>query len=36
LEPLEERSYFIPRIGRVKADERFSFVAVANLAEMDS
>jgi MoxR-like ATPase len=34
LEPLEERSYFIPRIGRVKADERFAFVAVANPAEM--
>jgi len=34
LEPLEERSYYIPRIGRVHADERFVFIATANPAEL--
>ncbi len=34
LEPLEERSYYVPRVGRVFADERFVFVATANPAEL--
>lgn len=34
LEPLEERSYYVPRIGRVHADPRFAFVATANPAEL--
>lgn len=34
LEPLEERSYYVPRIGRIYADERFVFIATANPAEL--
>ncbi len=34
LEPLEERSYYVPRIGRVRADERFAFIATANPSEL--
>jgi MoxR-like ATPase len=34
LEPLEERSYYVPKIGRVYADERFAFIATANPAEL--
>ncbi len=34
LEPLEERSYYVPRIGRVHADERFVFIATANPSEL--
>ena len=34
LEPLEERSYYIPRIGRVRAHENFAFIAVSNPMEM--
>ena len=34
LEPLEERSYYVPRIGRIYADEDFVFIAAANPAEL--
>lgn len=34
LEPLEERSYYLPRLGRVHADESFAFIATANPAEL--
>jgi len=34
LEPLEERSYLIPKIGRIFADDNFAFVATANPAEL--
>lgn len=33
-EPLEERSYHLPRIGRIHAKEMFSLVATANPAEL--
>lgn len=33
-EPLEERSYHLPRIGRIKAKETFALVATANPAEL--
>ena len=34
LEPLEERSYLIPKIGRIHADEKSALVAAANPAEL--
>ncbi|MCD6095126.1 MAG: MoxR family ATPase [Thermoprotei archaeon] len=34
LEPLEERSYYIPHIGRIKADSSFFFIASMNPAEL--
>ncbi len=34
LEPLEERSYYVPRLGRVHAHERFAFIATANPSEL--
>ncbi|MDY6796364.1 MAG: MoxR family ATPase [Actinomycetota bacterium] len=34
LEPLEERSYYIPRIGRLNAHEKFILIATANPAEL--
>jgi MoxR-like ATPase len=34
LEPLEERSYYVPRIGRVHAHEEFILIATANPAEL--
>jgi len=34
LEPLEERSYYVPRIGRVHAQEHFIIIATANPAEL--
>ncbi|RZN66872.1 MAG: MoxR family ATPase [Candidatus Methanolliviera hydrocarbonicum] len=34
LEPLEERSYYVPKIGRLRADEKFAFIATANPAEL--
>lgn len=34
LEPLEERSYYVPRIGRVNAHEGFVLIATANPAEL--
>ncbi len=33
-EPLEERSYHFPRIGRIRAKETFALVATANPAEL--
>jgi MoxR-like ATPase len=33
-EPLEERSYFLPRIGRIAAKDGFCFIATANPAEL--
>jgi len=34
LEPLEERSYYVPRIGRMHAHEKFILIATANPAEL--
>ena len=34
LEPMEERSYYIPRVGRIYADEKFTVIATANPAEL--
>lgn len=34
LEPLEERSYYIARSGRIYADENFALIATANPAEL--
>ena len=34
LEPLEERSLFIPRLGRIKANKDFMFMASMNPAEL--
>lgn len=33
-EPLEERSYHLPRIGRIKARDTFALIATANPAEL--
>ncbi|MGI0091733.1 MAG: AAA family ATPase [Nitrososphaerales archaeon] len=33
-EPLEERSYHLPRIGRIRASDSFSLIATANPAEL--
>jgi MoxR-like ATPase len=33
-EPLEERSYHLPKIGRIRAKETFALVATANPAEL--
>jgi len=34
LEPLEERSYYIPHIGRIKAESSFFFIASMNPSEL--
>ena len=34
LEPLEERSILLPRLGRIKADERFFLICAANPGDM--
>ncbi len=34
LEPLEERSYYIPHLGRIVADDRFFFIATMNPQEL--
>ncbi|MBI4258055.1 MAG: MoxR family ATPase, partial [Thaumarchaeota archaeon] len=33
-EPLEERSYYLPRVGRIVAKDGFSFIATANPGEL--
>jgi len=33
-EPLEERSYLLPRVGRIKAKDTFTLIATANPAEL--
>jgi MoxR-like ATPase len=34
LEPLEERTLYIPRLGRIKAEDGFMFIAAMNPAEL--
>ncbi len=34
LEPLEERTYYVPRLGRIKAHDNFVLIATANPAEL--
>lgn len=34
LEPMEERSAFLPRIGRIKADDQFFLIAAANPSDL--
>ncbi|TFF85688.1 MAG: MoxR family ATPase, partial [Promethearchaeota archaeon] len=34
LEPLEERTLYIPRLGRIKAEDNFMFIAAMNPAEL--
>ncbi len=33
-EPLEERSYLLPRIGRIRAKDKFTLIATANPSEL--
>ena len=33
-EPLEERSYYIPKVGRIRAKETFTLIATANPSEL--